>query len=294
MLRKPIKITTSDLNIKDTIESGQPLTFHSDFLRKNNWDILRYTTEKGVILISRNSSDGILRLDYFGDYTSNTAKKEVIFRLGINDDINKIYEKIKTDKFMEEAVNRFYGMRITTNPPWETTLCFLVSQFNNIKRIRLIMKNLINKFGEPYYIDGKKILLFPTPERISKASIQELMSCGTGFRAKYIKSVSTDVKNGFSLDHLNRLDYKEAKENLLKLDGVGDKVADCILLFGYKHYESFPIDVWIKRVVENIYLKGKKCNINDIHEFAYLKWGEYAGYAQQYLYWHGKNPLKNS
>ncbi len=234
-----------------------------------------------------------MRLDYFGDYSSNSAKKEITKRLSITDDMNKIYNRIKTDQFMEEAINRFYGMRVTENPPWETTLCFLVSQFNNLKRIRLIMKNLINKFGEPYYIDGKKTILFPTPERISKASISELMSCGTGFRAKYIKSVSTNIKNGFSFDHLNRLEYKTAKEELLKLDGVGDKVADCILLFGYKHVESFPIDVWIKRVVENKYLKGKKKNVNYIHDFAYNKWGDFAGYAQQYLYWHGKNSLES-
>ncbi|MGC8479144.1 MAG: DNA-3-methyladenine glycosylase 2 [Candidatus Micrarchaeia archaeon] len=277
------------LNLKDTIESGQPLTFYSDFVHKSDWDILRYTTQRGVILISKSTLDNIIRLDYFGDYTSINAKKEVIARLGLDHDISQVYSSIKTDQYMEDAINKFYGMRITKNSPWETTLCFLISQFNNIKRIRLTMRNIIEKFGDPYYIDGKRINLFPTPERISKASISELMSCGTGFRAKYIKSVSNEIKNSFSFDHLEKLEYDEAKKELMTLEGVGDKVADCILLFGYKHYESFPIDVWIKRIIEKKYLNGKKKDQKYIHNFANKKWGPMAGYAQQYLYWYGRN-----
>ncbi len=288
-MRKPIKLDVKDLNIKDTIGSGQPLTFYSDYLKKNEWELLRYTTEKGVILLSRKLSEEFIRLDYFGDYSSNSAKKEILKRLGLNIEIKKIYAQINTDNFMESAVKTLYGMRITKNEPWEATVCFLISQFNNIKRIRLIMKNLLEKFGEPYYIDGKKVMLFPTPEKLSKASISELMSCGTGFRAKYLKSVSTDIKNGFSLDKLERLEYLDAKNELLGLDGVGDKVADCILLFGYGRYESFPIDVWIKRIMEKVYMNGENKKIQQIHDLAYEKWGNMAGYAQQYLYWHGRS-----
>lgn len=261
-------------------------------MRRNEWEILRYTTEKGVILLSRKSGDNILKFDYFGEYTSNTAKKELLNRLGINVEIKKVYSNINTDIFIDNAIKNYYGMRITKNEPWETTLCFIISQFNNIKRIRLIMKNLLERYGEPYYIDGKKVMLFPSAERISKATIPELMSCGTGFRAKYIKSVSNEIKNGFSFDHINRLDYDEAKNELLKLDGVGDKVADCILLFGYGHLQSFPIDVWVKRIIEKVYMKNKKKSIQQIHDFANNRWGNLAGYAQQYLYWYGRTALR--
>ncbi len=285
-------IYANDFNLRLSIESGQPLTFSSDYKAVGKkLELLTYVTQKGRIHVEsakNNSRDSIINFDYSGDYTRQSAEREVRTRLGLTDDLQEIYAKINTDQFMDNAISALYGMRVTHNDPWETTLCFLVSQFNNIKRIRLIIRRLINEYGEEQKLDGEVFHLFPTSESLSRATVQELMKCGTGFRAKYIRSVAEQCSNNVDLGKFYKMNYAKAKEELMELDGIGDKVADCILLMGYNKYEAFPIDTWIKRVVERVYFKGRKKSIKAIHEFASRRWGGFEGYAQQYLFESGR------
>ena len=276
-----------DLNLKYTVESGQPLTFYSDFHSGRVEDKLSYPTSKGQINVKFNKRTKNMALSYDGNYTSLSAKNEVRKRLGLRPDLPKIYDLINTDQFMAKAIAEFYGMRITENEPWEATLCFVISQFNNLKRIRHIISNLRNRFGEGYEGPRK----FPTPQSIATASLSDIRSCGTGFRDKYLKSVAEEFSSGFDPKQLYRMKYDDAKEELMRLDGIGDKVADCILLFGYNKLEAFPIDVWIKRVVEKAYFNGKKKSIRQIHDFSIERWGKYRGYAQQYLFWDGRERM---
>jgi N-glycosylase/DNA lyase len=277
------------IDIKSSIESGQPLTFYSEYSNDGKIETLRYPTQKGIISISRNlSSTDSIDFSFFGNYSESTARAEIIKRLALDHDVEGIYAAISTDKFMKAAVSGFYGMRVTSNETWEATLCFIISQFNNIKRIRGIIKKLVLRFGEPIIVNGKEERLFPSPEAISKASIDQLLACGTGFRAKYIKSAAKVFSTDKRYSKLSEMDYDSAKELLLQIDGVGDKVADCVLLFGCNKLESFPIDLWIKRVVETVYMNGRIKPIKTIHAFAEKKWGVNAGYAQQYLFWHGR------
>jgi N-glycosylase/DNA lyase len=194
---------------------------------------------------------------------------------------------------MVNAIEKYRGLRITKNDPWEATLCFVISQFNNVKRIRGIVGRLIAAYGEEQRFDSGNVELrfraFPTPEALARQSAKSLMVHGAGYRAEYIRSVASACSGRFDLEGLYRKDYLEAKEELLGLHGVGDKVADCILLFGYGKLEAFPIDTWIKRVVENAYFGGKRQSIRGIHDFADERWGEYAGYAQQYLFHFGRH-----
>jgi N-glycosylase/DNA lyase len=201
--------------------------------------------------------------------------------------MKEIYSAINTDTFMERAIAEFYGMRITKSEPWEATLCFVMSQFNNLKRIRHIISNLRNKFGDEHGQSRK----FPDPKSIAAASLPDIRSCGTGFRDKYLKSVAEEFSSGFNPKRLYRMNYLDAKEELMRLDGRGDKVADCILLFGYNKFEAFPIDVWVKRVVEKAYFKGRKKTTRQIHEFSTERWGKYRGYAQQYLFWYSRERM---
>lgn len=278
-----LMLKLSDFNLRHTIESGQPLTFYSQYSSGNGTESLSYVTSRGVISIS--IRDSALSYSFEGDYNRKSAKGEVVRRLALDDDMRDIYEHINTDGFIGGAIEGFRGMRITRNDPWETTLCFLISQFNNIKRIRHIMHRMIAEFG--YEFDNKR--LFPVPEAVAAAETSRIRGCGTGFRDKYIKSVAEQYAHSFDPEKLYGMKYETAKEKLMELDGIGDKVADCILLFGYNKMEAFPIDLWVKRVMENVYFNGRKKTVKRIHEFSERRWGkEYLGYAQQYIYWAGR------
>ncbi|MDE1824660.1 MAG: DNA-3-methyladenine glycosylase 2 family protein [Candidatus Micrarchaeota archaeon] len=283
-------IRTDRFDIRHTFESGQPLTFHADYTKPGPSRNLSYATVRGRISVA--SKGNRLSYDYIGDYSASSARNEVVRRFALADDMQAIYAGINTDPFMDSAIRSFNGMRITENDPWEATLCFIISQFNNIKRIRLITRKLIERFGETYGYDNKELKLFPSASAIADASLEDIKVCGTGFRAEYIKSAATACTNSLDLQSLYPMDYEPAKSALMELDGVGDKVADCILLFGYRKMEAFPIDTWIKRVMETVYFKGRKKTIKELHRFAERRWEpEMLGYAQQYLF-HNARSLK--
>ena len=273
-------IVAKDFNLRHTVESGQPLTFYSSYGAASGFETLSYVTGTGSIALRYSKGSGRLQYVFSGRYGKSGAEKEVRSRLGLDHDIADVYRSISTDEFINRAINEFYGMRITRNEPWEATLCFVISQFNNIKRIRGIMLRMIERFGEEF--DGKR--LFPAPEAIASADMAEIRACGTGFRDRYIKHAAEQFASGFEYSRLHGMGYEDAKARLMELDGIGDKVADCILLFGYGRYDAFPIDVWIKRVVERAYFKGRRTSIARIHEFSTERWGRYRGYAQQYLF----------
>jgi N-glycosylase/DNA lyase len=275
-------LRVADFSLRHTVESGQPLTFHSRYSAGNGIEKLVYTTQKGRIDV-RFSGTG-LRYFFEGNYTKASAGKEVVRRLGIETNMDKAYAAIGTDKFMLDAIGRCRGMRVTANDPWETALCFVISQFNNIKRIRGIIGRLMGQFGEEF--GGTR--LFPGPEAIAAADLGSIRACGTGFRDKYIKNAAEQFAYSFEPERLYSMGYDGAKDALMELDGVGDKVADCILLFGYGKMEAFPIDVWIKRTIEQVYFKGRKKSVARIHEFADLTWPGWQGYAQQYIYHFGR------
>lgn len=273
-------------NLKASFESGQPLTFHADYAESEDAEALRYVTSRGIIEIEsgKNHVNNVVKYRYCGDYSKTLARNEIVNRLALQDNMSEIYERINTDVFIDGSIKSHYGLRITQNEPWEAVLCFIISQFNNIKRIRGIVKKLIERFGEERRLGERTIKLFPTTEAISRAPVRELMACGTGFRAKYIKSVSEQCSGSVDLTEPYAMDYEEAKGLLMELDGIGDKVADCILLMGYKKLEAFPIDVWMKRTMEKLYFDSRKKKVESIHGFAEERWGAYAGYAQQYLF----------
>jgi N-glycosylase/DNA lyase len=274
------------LNFKACVFSGQPLNFHS--VHKINSDRAHacYVTIRGIIELEYGREGLVNALDYryHGDYNAQSAKEEVIRRFGVEDDMQFIYDRINTDRYMKSAILKHVGMRVTQNEPWETTLCFLISQFNNIPRINQIVRTLISRFGEELDDGITSTRLFPTPYALSRVSLDELRSCGTGFRAKYIKNVAKACAEGADLNSVYSMSYDEGKAFLMELDGIGDKVADCILLMGYKKLVAFPIDVWVKKTMEKLYLGGRTTNIRAIHDFAERRWGDYAGYAQQYLF----------
>ncbi|MCX5716488.1 MAG: hypothetical protein NTV07_06545 [Candidatus Omnitrophica bacterium] len=207
----------------------------------------------------------------------------------LNLDLPYIYTKIGRDNNIKAAIRQYSGLRIIRQPLWECLASFIISTQNNIPRIRKIIEKLCQCFGEPVSDGGTVKYSFPEPGVLADLTARQLESCGTGYRAPYLIKTARDfVDKKISLGSLKKKPYIPAKEYLMQLAGVGPKVADCVLLFAAGKFEAFPVDVWIERVMEKLYFGGKKTTDEKIREFAGGYFGEYAGYAQQYLYYYAR------
>jgi len=200
---------------------------------------------------------------------------------GLDKDYAGITRKLSKDPALAIAIRKYPGLRILNQDPWECTVGFLCSQFSNIKKIKLNMECIAQRFGGEVVFKGKKFHTFPAPGEID--DLKKLKKCAVGFRAKYIIGVNSRVSDAW-FAKLRKLPYEKAKERLMELPGIGEKVADCILLFSLGFTESFPVDVWMERAVREMYLNGQKLKLNKMGAWGRERWGKLAGYAQQYLY----------
>ena len=206
------------------------------------------------------------------------------------------YSKIKSDlsnidAFLKNSITYGDGIRILKQDIFETIISFIISANNNIPRIKKIIENISKEYGKKIEYNGKEYYLFPTVEELSKASVEDFRRLGLGFRDQRVYNTTKMIlERKFDIKSLSELnDSSVIRQKLLELDGVGPKVADCILLFGFNRYEVFPIDVWVRRVMNNLYIKNEeesKVSRVQIEKLAVDKYGKLAGLAQQYLfYW---------
>ena len=201
----------------------------------------------------------------------------------------------KIDDNMKRSIEFGNGIRILNQDLWEMVISFIISANNNIPRIKGIINRISEKVGQKVTWNGKDYFLFPSPEELSKLSVADLRDLGTGFRDKRIYNTTQMVINKeINLDSLIKIkSTEEIRNELLKLDGVGEKVADCILLFALHRFDTFPVDVWVRRVMNVLYIHNEdetKVNKKQIREVAYSLFGEIEGMAQQYLfYWAREN-----
>ena len=212
-------------------------------------------------------------------------------------DIKRYYKKIKEtlskiDKNMETSIKYGKGIRILNQDLWETIISFIISANNNIPRIKGIIERLSKAYGKEITFKGEKYYTFPTPEELKDVTEQEYRDLGLGFRDKRIYETTQMILNKkVDLRKMqNNPNTLEVREQLLTLSGIGPKVADCILLFStLKRFEVFPIDVWVRRVMNDLYFKNPdetKVTKRQIEQIATKKFGDLAGLAQQYLfYW---------
>ena len=233
-------------------------------------------------------------------------KNKIIFRGICKGDLKKVvreyfdldnnYEIIKEklskiDNFMKESIEFGDGIRILNQDLWECIISFIISANNNIPRIKKIIEAISKEYGEEISWRGKKYYFFPSIEALSKASVEDLRKLGTGFRDKRIYNTTKKIyEKEVDLDEIKQLkSSEEIEEKLLTLDGVGNKVANCIMLFSLKRYDVFPIDVWVRRVMNDLYLhkeNEKEVDKKELQTFAEEKYKDLAGLAQQYLfYW---------
>ncbi|MCI8384611.1 MAG: 8-oxoguanine DNA glycosylase [Clostridia bacterium] len=227
----------------------------------------------------------------------NDIKQTVEEYFDLNRDYNKIKQTLaKIDQNMETSIQYGQGIRLLNQDLWETIVSFIISANNNIPRIKGIIERLSQKYGTKIRWNEKDYYTFPTPEQLKEVSIQEYRDLGLGFRDKRLyETTHLVLEKQVDLEAMKKNpNTLEVKEQLLTLSGVGPKVADCILLFSsLKRLEVFPIDVWVRRVVNDLYVKQKdetKVSKKQIEKIAHEKFGAVAGLAQQYLfYWRREN-----
>ncbi len=239
------------LNLQLTMESGQPP--HFVWCREGN-RYYRYLRGKRIEIWME--GEKLHCTEGFENYVREFLR--------LDDDLEAIYKKISTDEAMRRAIKKYRGLRLTRSDPWETLVCFLCSINNSIPRIRKNVQSLMKR--------GR----IPGAEKISRC---DLKRCRLGFREKFIKETARLAKS-YDFKAIETLDYETAREKLMTLPGVGPKVADCVLLFGFGFLEAFPTDVWIERAMKHYYGVEKR----EVRQFAARRWSQYAGYAQQYLY----------
>lgn len=215
--------------------------------------------------------------------TRESALRRLSTFLGLDEPLCGIEATLGADRVLRRLLPHTSGIAILRQDAWECLLSFVISTFNNIPKIELSLRRLTDRFGSSGP-DGARSL--PRPEALARASLPDLRACVLGYRAPYVAAVARAVASGdFELDHLASLPYDEARRLLLTLSGVGEKVADCVLLYVYGKREAFPVDVWVKRAVERWYFGSRVVPERRIREFAQRRFGPLAGYAQQHLFY---------
>ena len=269
-------------NLKDIFECGQ-------CFRWNEQEDGSYTGiwKENVVNVKKEGEDYI----FTGICKSGNLEEEIKEYFDFNRDYEKLKKELsKIDDYMKESIKYGKGIRILNQDLWETIISFIISANNNIPRIKGIIERLSKKYGKKIEWRGKEYYTFPTPEELKDVTVEEYRKLGLGFRdirlyetTKMILERKVDLKE--LEENSNTI---EVREKLLTLSGVGPKVADCILLFStLKRFEVFPIDVWVRRVMNDLYIKNEdetKVNKKQIEKMAQDKFGNLAGLAQQYLF----------
>ena len=267
-----------------SINSGQVFLWEK---HNNSWYGIH-----GDRVIKFTQSEGCFEFCFFPEDKSCDQKK--IFRL--DDDIQKIFKEISHDPLVGRLTRAYPGLRLIRQDPHQCMFSFVCATNTNIPMIRRMLYNLARKFGKRTKVDGMEFFTFPTAADINRAAVDELRDCGLGYRTKAIKAVADAIISGrLDFDSLKKTNYYESKKELLQIYGIGNKIADCALLFSLEKLDAFPIDVWIARALARHYSWLYTIKFSDKiapHQYEQLSevvrryFGKYAGYAQQYLYYY--------
>ncbi len=276
-------------NLKETVLCGQ--TFRWCKINKFLYGVVNKT----IIKIAQQNEKNRLIFEYYPE--NYMGRKEIEHYFALDHDLLKILSQINKDKLIEEAINKYCGLRILRQQPWECLISFILATNKSIPQIKRMIENLCRKFGEKIVYEGHTFYSFPDPEAIKNASITEVLECGVGYRAQSILDTASKVVDGIiDLEELKKHSYETLKDHLMIARGVGQKAADCVALFSYEKLSAFPIDVNIRCLILEHYtklFKDVEISFNKnmtkkqyelISNRSRKYFGEYAGYAQEYLY----------
>ncbi|MCC4771527.1 DNA-3-methyladenine glycosylase 2 family protein [Methanosarcina sp. DH2] len=262
-------------NLDYTLDCGQV------FRWKRDGDWWTGVVKDQVIRLSQEVDSGELLIDsklppeFFTDY----------FRL--DDNLSSIYESINKDLLINRAINNYRGLRLIRQDPWECLISYMLATASSIptiqKRICLLSRFLGEELEEGYFS-------FPGPEALANADMSLLDRCKLGFRTERIQAAAAEVCSGeLDFDAIFRLEHRYARERLMRLRGIGEKVADCVLLFAFEKMEAFPVDTHIRQIIQHYHIDDsyfETCkNLSCMGEWGREYFGHYCGYAQEYLYY---------
>ncbi len=264
------------LDLALTLQSGQAFRWHQACGRWSGFI-------GGELVMLERLKDGLTIECNATAASSITTAVYQYFRL--DDNLVAIYDLFSTDERLTQAIQQNWGLRILRQDPWECLITFICSQNSNIPRIAKTQESLANTLGNSVTMGSIERKAFPTPEALAAAGEESLRNLSLGYRATYVARTAEILAAGkLTLDPLREASYEDAKNVLMKLPGVGAKVADCVLLFSLDKLEAIPIDRWVRRAFEEWYLAGEVLSYDKLLIWAHSTFGPNAGYAQQYLF----------
>lgn len=268
------KLRVKDFHLEYTLFCGQLFRVS----RVGDW---RYVTARDRIFKIRQSSSRYLEFQ-------GISEEFLIHYFALDEPYSTILREINKDPHIDKAIEKYRGLRIIRQDPWECLISFLCSSAANIPKIKLNLEYLSKTFGKRICLNGVEGHTFPNPGDLN--NYDEILKAKTGFRAKYIR-IANDLADEKFLLSLGKLPYAEAKSALKNIPGIGDKIADCILLFSFGFTGAFPIDTWIKKILQRLYFQSKAVPNKQLKDFGLKYFGKYAGYAQQFLYMHARESM---
>ena len=226
-----------------------------------------------------------------GQFLVTPAAEETARRyFALDHPLTKIYASFPADPAMSAALEFCRGMRIVRQPLWECVATFITSSMKQVAHIAQISHTLRRRFGKRLEYPGRELFAYPSPEALASLEEADLRACALGYRAALLLGAARKIAAGeVDLQAIATMDDDAAREELCRLPGVGVKVANCALLFAFERLRAFPIDVWIERVLRDTYFQNKRrITAKRLQDFSASYFGDYGGYAQQYLFHHAR------
>lgn len=274
-----MKLKVSYFNLKSSITSGEFFRYeekHNSYIIILFDRVIKVIQKNNYLMIESNNESNLKEIvkDFFSlDVDYNSINKEIL----------------AMDSGMVDIIDNNYGFRMQKMPKFECLISYMISTNNNVENIKKCVNRLSTKYGKKVTFNNKEYYLFPTPKELKDVTESDLRDLKLGFRAKYVKEMIDKVNSGIvDLDKINNMNTEDALNYLMQHNGIGLKVSSCVLLFAYQKYDSYPIDVWVKRIMKERYNIN---NISEIKKFINNRFGKYSGIVIQYLFNHKRNKM---
>ncbi len=282
---KEFKINAENFDLELTMTCGQTFCWHrTEGELYGEGGSRFYTFRNQESLIVEQNRDEIV-------VETNLPKEDVLKALGLDKDLENVFSGFPEDERLEKAKEELWGLRIIQDEFFPCLISYLCSPQMRIPRIKEMQNKMAREFGEVREIDGDELLRFPTQEELSEATEDQLRELGIGYRAKYIVETLDILQDDFDHSELDSMNYEDAREHMKQLYGVGDKVADCVLLFSKNFHQAYPLDTWALQAVEKHYPEHHSEDYDEASRNLRNYFGQHSGYAQEYIFHAARNDI---